>query len=47
MKSNTVYEIVVHPSQVDIDKNITFYNDEEKAYRLSSNRSLELLGILK
>ena len=47
MKSNTVYEIVVHPSHVDIDKNITFYNDEEKAYRLSSNRSLELLGILK
>ena len=47
IKSDTVYEIVVHPSYVNFDKNITFYNDAEKAYRLSSNRSLELLGILK
>lgn len=47
MKSDTVFEIVVHPSYVNLDKNITFYNDAEKAYRLSSNRSLELSGILK
>ena len=47
MSSNAFYEIVVHPSCINLDKDITFYNDAEKAYRLSANRSLELLGILK
>ena len=47
MSSNTFYEIVVHPSCINLDKDIAFYNDAEKAYRLSANRSLELLAILK
>ena len=47
MSSNAFYEIVVHPSCINLDKDVTFYNDAEKAYRLSANRSLELLGILK
>ena len=47
MSSNTFYEIAVHPSCIAHDNGVTFYNDEEKAYRLSKNRSLELLSILR
>ena len=47
MSSDIFYEIVVHPSHINLDNNITFYNDAEKSYRLSKNRSFELLGILK
>lgn len=45
--NDTNYEIVVHPSCIDLDKEIIFYDEAEKAYRLSENRSLELSSVLK
>lgn len=45
--SNSNYEIAVHPSNINLDKNISFYNQAEKSYRLSKDRLRELSNILK
>ena len=45
--TDTNYEIVVHPSFVDKDMNISFYDKLEKIYRLSDDREIELKAILK
>ena len=41
-----IFEIVVHPSVCDLDKDILFYSENEKRYRLSSNRRKELEAVL-
>ena len=44
--SQDTYEIMVHPSYPELDKKILFYNNDEKAYRISPNRKLELETVL-
>ncbi len=40
------YEIMIHPSYVELDKDIDFYDLGEKKYRLSSDRTIELKSVL-
>lgn len=47
LNSKVNYEVMIHPSFIDKDKNILFYDEAEKAYRLSKNRKIELETILK
>jgi predicted glycoside hydrolase/deacetylase ChbG (UPF0249 family) len=47
LNSHSNYEIAVHPSDINLDKNISFYNQAEKSYRLSKDRLIELSNILK
>ena len=47
LRSDNNYEIMVHPSYVDLDKEVIFHSEAEKAYRLSENRTIELSSILK
>jgi predicted glycoside hydrolase/deacetylase ChbG (UPF0249 family) len=44
--SSKTYEIMVHPSIVNHDKDIYFYDEAEKEYRVSKNREKELDAIL-
>jgi len=44
--SSSTYEIMVHPNYPELDSNITFYDDAEKAYRISSDREDELKSVL-
>ena len=40
------YEVMVHPGITDLDSRILFYDENEKAYRLSKDRESELNKIL-
>lgn len=40
------YEVMIHPSITDLDNQILFYDENEKAYRLSKDREIELSAIL-
>jgi len=40
------YEIMIHPGIIDADLEAKFYNESEKAYRLSKNRESELDAVL-
>ncbi|OQX58372.1 MAG: hypothetical protein B5M52_05640 [Helicobacteraceae bacterium 4484_230] len=40
------YEVMVHPGITDADLETTFYDEGEKAYRLSKNREIELDAVL-
>ena len=40
------YEVMVHPGITDLDIHVVFYDDNEKAYRLSKDRESELNAIL-
>ncbi len=40
------YEVMVHPGITDLDNQILFYDENEKAYRLSKDRESELSAIL-
>jgi len=40
-QSNT-YEIMIHPSYPELDKNVHFYDENEKMYRISPDRTKEL-----
>ena len=44
--SPKTYEIMVHPSHTNLDKDVYFYDEAEKAYRVSKNRELELKSVL-
>ena len=44
--SKNTYEIMVHPSYPELDTNVQFYDDAEKAYRVSSDRKKELEAVL-
>ena len=40
------YEIMVHPGYPEIDREIPFYDPDEKAYRISEDRKKELEAVL-
>lgn len=40
------YEIMVHPSLTALDKDVKFYDEAEKSYRLSPHREQELEAVL-
>jgi predicted glycoside hydrolase/deacetylase ChbG (UPF0249 family) len=44
--SSKTYEIMVHPSIIELDKDIYFYDEAEKAYRVSKDREKELEAVL-
>lgn len=44
--ANETYEIMVHPSYPELDKNVHFYDEAEKAYRVSNDRKKELEAVL-
>ena len=44
--SPKTYEIMVHPSIITLDKDIHFYDEAEKAYRVSKDRQKELEAVL-
>jgi len=44
-QSNT-YEIMIHPSYPELDKDVHFYDKDEKIYRISSDRTKELETVL-
>ena len=39
------YEVMVHPSYPELDKDVHFYDASEKAYRISSDRKKELESV--
>lgn len=45
-RSPYTYEIMVHPSYPDLDTQVTFYDADEKRYRISSERTEELHAVL-
>lgn len=44
-KVNGNVEITVHPSCINIDQDVTFYDEAEKKYRLSLDREIEFKNI--
>ena len=46
MSKNEKFEVMIHPSEPKLDRNIDFYNNNEKAYRLSDKRYRELQACL-
>ncbi len=44
--SNQNYEIMVHPGIIEFDKDILFYDKDEKSYRMSKDREDELNAVL-
>lgn len=44
--SNENYEIMVHPGITELDREVTFYDDDEKSYRVSKDREEELDAVL-
>jgi predicted glycoside hydrolase/deacetylase ChbG (UPF0249 family) len=44
--SQETYEIMVHPSYPELDKDVQFYDEAEKAYRVSNDRKKELEAVL-
>ena len=45
-KSDENYEIMVHPGITELDKDVTFYDPDEKSYRMSKEREDELEAVL-
>lgn len=45
-QSPKTYEIMVHPSYPDLDTDVIFYDEGEKRYRISSERTEELHAVL-
>ena len=45
-RSSLNYEIMVHPGYPEIDKEIPFYDQDEKEYRISEDRKSELEAVL-
>ncbi len=46
LKSRKRYEIMVHPGYPHLDKDIPFYDKDEKSYRMSDNRIKELEAVV-
>jgi predicted glycoside hydrolase/deacetylase ChbG (UPF0249 family) len=46
-KKNNLFEVMVHPGIGDLDKDIFFYSEDEKKYRLSPNREKELKAVMQ
>lgn len=44
--SNHIFEIMVHPGITKLDEDLTFYDKDEKSYRLSKDREAELSAVL-
>lgn len=44
--SNENYEVMVHPGIMEFDKDILFYDQDEKSYRVSKEREDELDAVL-
>ncbi len=44
--SNKGYEIMVHPGIIELDKDVIFYDQDEKNYRMSKDREEELNAVL-
>ncbi len=44
--SKETYEIMVHPSVTALDRDVHFYDEAEKAYRVSKDREKELEAVL-
>jgi predicted glycoside hydrolase/deacetylase ChbG (UPF0249 family) len=44
--SSENYEIMVHPGYPEIDREVPFYDPDEKAYRVSDDRKMELETVL-
>ncbi len=44
--SNENYEIMVHPGMPELDNDVTFYDKDEKSYRVSKDREDELNAVL-
>jgi len=44
--SDDKYEIMVHPGMTELDKDIVFYDPDEKNYRMSKEREDELEAVL-
>ena len=44
--SKETYEIMVHPSVTTLDRDVRFYDEAEKAYRISKDREKELEAVL-
>ena len=40
------YEVMVHPSIIELDENVVFYDQDEKSYRVSKDREDELKAVL-
>ena len=40
------YEVMVHPSYPELDEAVHFYDEDEKAYRISEDRKKELESVL-
>ena len=45
-QSSVDYEIMVHPGYPEMDEKIDFYDENEKAYRISEDRKMELDTVL-
>lgn len=41
------YEVMVHPGITKLDKDVFFYDQDEKSYRISKDRDSELKAVLK
>ena len=44
--SNESYEVMVHPGMPELDNDVTFYDKDEKSYRVSKDREDELNAVL-
>ena len=44
--SDENYEVMVHPGITDLDKDVVFYDPDEKSYRMSKDREDELEAVL-
>jgi len=44
--SDKKYEIMVHPSIIEMDRDVFFYDEAEKEYRVSNDREDELVAVL-
>ncbi len=44
--SNSPYETMVHPGITELDKDVIFYDQDEKNYRMSKDREDELQAVL-
>lgn len=46
LESGKRYEIMVHPSYPHLDRDVSFYDEDEKSYRMSDNRIKELKAVM-
>ena len=44
--SDSNYEVMVHPGITELDKDVLFYDQDEKSYRVSKDRADELSAVL-